>query len=61
MRIVKDLSIIGLAGFLTCQGLYYLGEMSRPVLHAGIGILGLAAGVLMFVSLTHWVEHHKGR
>ncbi|MGD2169568.1 MAG: hypothetical protein PVI40_04950 [Chlamydiota bacterium] len=61
MHTIKSLSIIALAAYLIFQGLYYLAELSTPVVHAAIGLLGLASGILMFISLNHWVEHHKGK
>jgi len=56
MHIVKALSIIGLAGFLIFQGFFYLAEMDSPVAIAGIGLLGLVSGALMFISLGHWIS-----
>ena len=62
MKVIRALSVIALAGYLIFQGLYYLAEMPSPVMHAATGLLGLTAGVLMFLSLGHWLEHsHKGR
>ena len=58
MNIIKALSIIGLASFLILQGLFYLAELQSPIVHAGIGLLGLISGALMFISLNHWV-HEK--
>jgi len=59
MKTIRALSIIALAAYLIFQGLYYLAELSSPVTHAAIGILGLGAGVLMFISLGHWVDISK--
>jgi len=59
MKIIRALSIIALAAYLIFQGLYYLAELASPVIHAAIGILGLGAGVLMFISLGHWVDVTK--
>ena len=59
MKTIRALSIIALAAYLVFQGLYYLAELSSPVTHAAIGILGLGAGVLMFISLGHWVDINK--
>ena len=59
MKVIRILSLIGLAAYLVLEGIFYLFESQSPVLHAFIGIIGLAAGVLMFISLTHWFDHHK--
>ncbi len=59
MKTVRVLSVITLAGYLVFQGLYYLAEMSSPTSHAAIGLLGLASGALMFISLSHWINFHK--
>ncbi len=59
MKTIRALSIIALAAYLIFQGLYYLAELTSPVTHAAIGILGLGAGVLMFISLGHWVDVSK--
>jgi len=59
MKAVKVLSVIGLAAFLVLQGLYLTFESTSPLFHSLIGIVGLATGVLMFISLTHWVGSHK--
>lgn len=59
MKAVRIISIIGLAAYLVLQGLYYIGGLTSPVIHALIGFVGLGTGVLMFISLTHWVDWHK--
>ncbi|MFZ0566014.1 MAG: hypothetical protein WAM28_07510 [Chlamydiales bacterium] len=59
MKVIRVLSIISLASYLVLQGLYYLALESSPLLHAAIGILGLGAGALMFISLGHWTDLHK--
>jgi len=59
MKTIRALSIIVLAAYLIFQGLYYLAEISSPIVHAAIGILGLGAGVLIFISLGHWVDISK--
>lgn len=59
MKTIRVLSIILLAAYLIFQGLFYLAEMSSPIAHAAIGLLGLGSGVLMFISLNHWVNIHK--
>ena len=61
MKTIKALSIIFLAAYLIFQGLFYIAEMKTPVTHAAIGLLGLGAGVLMFISLHHWIEEKKVR
>ncbi len=59
MRIVKALSVIGLAAFLVLQGLFFIAASSSPALEAAIGLIGLATGALIFISLSHWIEHKK--
>ncbi|MDE3055976.1 MAG: hypothetical protein KGI80_04725 [Verrucomicrobiota bacterium] len=59
MKTVRVLSVIVLAAYLCFQGLFYLAEMTSPVAHASIGLLGLGAGVLMFISLGHWIDLSK--
>lgn len=59
MKTVRVLSIILLAAFLTFQGLYYFSEETVPVVRAAIGLLGLISGVLMFISLGHWIDIRK--
>ena len=59
MKTIRALSVIVLAAYLIFQGLYYLAELSSPVTHAAIGILGLGAGILMFISLGHWIDISK--
>ena len=59
MKTVRALSIIALACFLILQGLYFLAELTTPTVHAAIGLLGLGAGVLMYISLRNWIDHHK--
>jgi hypothetical protein len=59
MKIIRVLSIIGLAAYLVLQGFYLLTESQSPSLHALIGILGLASGALIFISISHWVDYHK--
>ncbi|MGD2169569.1 MAG: hypothetical protein PVI40_04955 [Chlamydiota bacterium] len=61
MHTIKSLSIIALAGYLIFQGLFYLAEITAPIIHAAIGLLGLTSGILIFISLGHWVDHHKGK
>ena len=59
MKTIRVLSIIFLAAYLILQGLFYVAEMTTPIVHAAIGLLGLGAGILMFVSLGHWVDLRK--
>lgn len=59
MRVVKLLSLIALAAFLILQGLLYVGEFTSPILFSAIGFIGLAAGILIFISFSHWIEHKK--
>lgn len=59
MKVIRVLSVIGLASYLVLQGLFYIGEMSSPILRAVIGFVGLAAGALMFISLSHWINIKK--
>jgi hypothetical protein len=59
MKIIRILSIISLAAYLVLSGLFFIGEQTSPTLHALIGVLGLAAGVLIFISLSHWVDFSK--
>lgn len=59
MKIVRVLSVIGLAAFLVLQGLYYMAEAQSPFIHALIGLVGLATGALMFISLGHWANLGK--
>lgn len=59
MKTIRVLSIILLAGYLVFQGLYYIAEMTAPVAHAAIGLLGFGAGILMFISLNHWINLKK--
>jgi len=59
MRVIRILSVIGLAAYLVLQGLYYIGLQASPTLHAIIGAIGLGTGVLMFISLGHWTDWHK--
>lgn len=59
MKIVRILSVIGLAAYLVLQGLFYLAEQTSPFLHALIGIVGIATGALIFISLGHWINMAK--
>ncbi len=59
MKVVRVLSVIALASFLILQGLFYLAEITSPVFYAFIGVLGMTAGVLMFISLSHWIDFKK--
>ncbi|MCC5831734.1 MAG: hypothetical protein JJU12_01660 [Chlamydiales bacterium] len=59
MKIVRVLSVIGLAAYLVLQGLFYLAEATAPALHALIGIIGLGTGALIFISLGHWANMGK--
>lgn len=59
MKTVRVLSVILLAAYLILQGLYYLGEMNSPTIHAAVGLLGFASGILMFISLSHWINIKK--
>lgn len=61
MKTIRVLSIIMLAAYLIFQGLFYLAEINTPIIHAAIGLLGLASGVLIFVSLSHWINYHKDK
>jgi len=61
MKTIKVLSVIFLAAYLIFQGLFYLAEMTSPIAHAAIGLLGLSSGILMFISFSHWVDHPKKR
>ncbi len=61
MKTIRVLSIIFLAAYLILQGLYYVAEMSTPVVHAAIGLLGLGAGIMIFVSFSHWINFKKGK
>jgi formate hydrogenlyase subunit 3/multisubunit Na+/H+ antiporter MnhD subunit len=56
MKVVKALSVIGLAAYLIFQGLFYIAEAHSPAIHAIIGILGLVSGALIFISLSHWIH-----
>jgi len=59
MKTIRVLSIILLASYLIFQGLFYLAEMASPVAHAAIGLLGLGSGILIFISLGHWIDLRK--
>ena len=59
MKTIRVLSLILLAAYLILQGFYYIAEMTTPIIHAAIGLLGLGAGTLMFISLGHWVNLKK--
>lgn len=59
MKVVRVLSVIGLASFLILQGLEYVSEKQSPTLSAFVGFIGLAAGTLMFISLSHWANPKK--
>jgi hypothetical protein len=61
MKTIRVLSIILLASYLVFQGLFYLAEMTSPIAHAAIGLLGLGSGILIFVSLSHWINQKKER
>jgi hypothetical protein len=61
MHVVRSLSVIGLAAYLIFQGIYYIGELDTPVIHAAIGLLGLVSGALMFISLGCWCKEDKRR
>jgi hypothetical protein len=61
MRIIRALSIIGLAAYLVLQGLYFFSEQTSPLLHSLIGVVGLATGVLMFITLTHWFDPSRDK
>lgn len=55
MKTIRVISIIGLAAFLCLQGLYWLSGATSPGFQILVGIVGLATGILMFISLTHWI------
>jgi len=59
MKTIRALSIIFLAAFLILQGLYYILELTTPVVHAAIGLLGLGSGILIFISFEHWIHIKK--
>lgn len=59
MRIIRILSIIGLAAYLILAGIYLIGDQESPEFLAFIGAVGLATGVLMFISLGHWIDFRK--
>lgn len=61
MKTIRVLSIIFLAAYLILQGLYYIAEITTPIIHAAIGLLGLGSGLLIFISLSHWVDLKKER
>jgi hypothetical protein len=56
MKIVKSLSIVTLAAYLVFQGLFHLAEMTSPIAHATIGLLGFISGSLILISLNHWIK-----
>ena len=56
MKVIRVLSVIALAAYLILQGLYYLAELTTPTIHAAIGLLGVVSGVLIFISLHHWID-----
>ena len=58
MKTIRALSVILVAAYLIFQGLYYLAEMTTPIVHAAIGLLGLGAGALIFISLHEWIDHN---
>jgi hypothetical protein len=55
MHIVRGLSIIGLAVYLVFQGIFYMVDIEGPVPPIAIGLVSLFTGVLMFISLGHWL------
>lgn len=59
MKALRVLSVIGLALYLILQGVFYLAESTSPVLHATTGIVGLISGILILVSLSHWIDLRK--
>ena len=60
MKTIRILSVIGLAAYLILQGLFFLALIHSPAILAVTGIIGLATGVLMFISLIHWIRYKKG-
>jgi len=54
MKNMKVLSIILLAAFLVLTGFSYFVDIESPIFDAGLGLISLAAGILMFVSLGSW-------
>lgn len=72
MRVIRVLSIIGLAVFLILQGVIYFALKSMPEFHnyeitqqalatlrAIAGIFGFISGVLIFVSFSNWINYNK--
>lgn len=59
MKAIRVLSVIGLAIYLVLQGLYFLTERQSLWLHNTIGVVALATGVLIFISLSHWINIRK--
>lgn len=54
MKNVKVISVILLAAYLVLTGFSYFVDFDSPVFDAGMGLISLAAGILMFVSLGSW-------
>jgi hypothetical protein len=59
MKAIRILSIIGLAAYLVLEGIFWLFDVQSPIFEAFIGAIGLATGVLIFISLTHWFDNTK--
>ncbi len=56
MKLVRVLSVIGIAGYLVLDGLYGFSGADNPLVYSAIGLVGLVAGTLMFVSLALWAD-----
>ena len=56
MKLVRGLSVIGVAAYLVLQGLYLFSNADSPMVYSAIGLIGLVAGALIFVSISCWAD-----